>query len=274
MISPQTFTYSTPDQPFLQRSLIRAIERLTGQKKLYRLYCEFLQERKDNNETFWDGAVRKLDLDLAYDQQQFSKIPKQGPLLVVANHPFGVVDGVIVNHIMAKVRQDYKVMTNSVLCQVPETQGKLLPVDFGGTKAAMQTNLNTRKQAKNVLKNDGCIVVFPAGGVSTIPSWKHKVAEDAEWQPFTSRLLMDSQATVVPIYFEGQNSMLFQLASHISATLRLSLFFKEVHDRVGTTINMQIGDPIPFEQLQHIEGRKELSEHLRNVTYDLAEAYC
>ena len=117
-----------------------------------------------------------------------------------------------------------------------------------------------------------CLVVFPAGGVSTTPTIWHKRAIDAEWKNFTARLIGQAKAPVAPVYFAGQNSRLFQLASHVSMTLRLSLLFKEVHDRIGSEIHLRIGELVPYERLAGINDRQSVMDVLKNITYSLGGA--
>ncbi len=111
-------------------------------------------------------------------------------------------------------------------------------------------------------------MIFPAGGASTAPKPWSKRAVDAEWKNFAARLIVAAKAPVVPVYFAGQNSRLFQIASHISLTLRLSLFFKEVYDKIGSEIQVRIGEVIPYKGLETLD-RKDLMEHLRKATYEL-----
>ena len=161
-------------------------------------------------------------------------------------------------------------MTNAVLLHAPETKAYLLPIDFAETDEAMKTNLETRAAARKHLDAGGCVIVFPAGGVSTSPDkLGRKPAIDAPWQPFTAQLIQRSKAAVVPIFFGGQNSRLFQIASHLHLTLRLSLIFKEVHDRIGTTLDVVIGDPIDREQLLSSSDRKAIVTELMHRTYAL-----
>ena len=237
--------------------------------RIWSLYKEYQVENRREDETFWDAAIRKLDVFVDYDREKLSAIPKTGPLVVVSNHPYGVLDGLIINQIMTRVRDDYKVLTNSVLCQMPETEANLLEIDFSNTPEALQTNLQTRKIAREVLKNGGAIAVFPAGGVSTISSLSEKLAQDTQWQPFIASLIQTSKADVVPIFFEGQNSRLFQVASLFSMTLRLSLFFKEVVNKMGGVVRVEVGETIPFKELSHIQNRDDLCEYLRTETYKL-----
>lgn len=269
MLDAKAFTYSTPHQPLVQRALIQTIEKLTGQIRIWNLYRDYMNEDPAAYENFWDASVKKLDLNVNYDAAALSSIPRTGALVVVANHPYGVLDGLIITQLMKRIRSDFKVLTNSVLCRAPEAANDLLPIDFAETEQALAINLDTRKKAREILKGGGCIVVFPAGGVSTIPTWKDKVAQDTAWQPFIGRLIQESRADVVPVFFEGQNSRLFQLVSLCSSTLRLAMFFKEVADKIGTKIGVRIGGVIPFADIADITDRAALCHHLRTRTYAL-----
>ena len=264
------FTYADPTFSLPKRALIRAIEKVTGQPRLKRLYLEN-QRNPIAGENFFAAAVRKLQLDVQFDQAQLDRIPKTGPCVIVANHPYGVLDGVIIAWLIGLVRHDFVILTNAVLLHAPETQAYLLPVDFAETEEAMQTNLRTRAEARKLLDKGGCVIVFPAGGVSTSPDklGRHP-AMDAPWQPFTVQLIQRSKAVVVPIFFGGQNSRLFQIASHMNQTLRLSLIFKEVRDRIGTILPLAIGDPIDGAELAVSTDRKAVAHDLMERTYALA----
>jgi len=265
-----TFSYADPTDPRLKKLFIRIVERLTGQPYLKWLY----DENRANpvpGEDFWDAAVRKLELNVRYNEDALAKWPKTGPLVVVANHPFGVLDGLLICHLVAKVRKDFRVLTNAVLLRAEEVKEFLLPVDFAETEEALQTNLKTRAEAKKHLMKGGCLVVFPAGGVSTTPTIWHKRAIDAEWKNLTARLIAQAKAPVAPVYFAGQNSRLFQIASHISMTLRLSLIFKEVHDRIGSDVHIKIGDVLPYDRLSGINDRQSVMDKLKEITYSLSD---
>ena len=267
MLDLKSFTYSTPHQSLLQRTTIQAIEKMTGQIKIWNLYREYTKEDPALHENFWDAAVKKLCINVNYEKNKLDAIPKTGALVVVANHPYGVLDGLVITQLMKRVRPDFKVLTNSVLCKAPEAADDLLPIDFAETPEALALNLATRKKAREILKSGGCIVVFPAGGVSTIPTWKDKVAQDTAWQPFIGRLIQESHADVVPFFFEGQNSRLFQWVSLFSPTLRLAMFLKEVADKIGSKVGVVIGDVIPFHTVEHIKDKDALVQHLRERTY-------
>ncbi|MDE3177488.1 MAG: lysophospholipid acyltransferase family protein, partial [Pseudomonadota bacterium] len=224
-----------------------------------------------DGESFFGAAVRKLELDVRYDAAALARMPATGPVVIVANHPYGVLDGIVISWLVEKVRRDFVVLTNAVLMRAPELRDHILPIDFAGTEAATRTNVESRAAARALLERGGCVVVFPAGGVSTAPDrWGRRPAVDARWQPFIAALAQRAKATVVPVWFGGQNSRLFQIASHLSATLRLSLIFHEVKARIGTLLPVEIGAPIPFAALAAIKDRQALADHLHDVVYALA----
>jgi putative hemolysin len=263
------FSYAAPGDLLLKRMIIRLVERMTGQPRLKRLYHAY---RADGPaaDGFWREAVRRLKIHLLYDATPLASWPRRGPLVVVCNHPFGVVDGIAICALVADVRPDFRILTNAVLTRADEIRHHLLPVDFSESREALNTNLHSRAQARDHLAQGGCLIVFPAGGVSTTPSLWHRKAVDAPWGSFAARLIAQTRADVAPVYFEGQNSRLFQIASHIHLTLRLSLLFKETHDRIGSTVRLHPGSAIPHAALVPLGGGKALMDHLRALTYDLA----
>jgi len=268
MRRPDPFSYAAPSDPLLKRLVIQLIERMTGQPRLKRIYLDY--KAQTGPADFWREAILRLKLKLVFDAGPLESWPRQGPLVVVCNHPFGVVDGLVICALVAGIRLDFRILTNTVLTRAEEIRHHFLPVDFSKTEEALKTNLNSRAQARDHLNAGGCLIVFPAGGVSTTPGpWAHK-AVDAVWGVLTARLITRAQASVAPVYFEGQNSRLFQLASHLNMTLRLSLLFKETRDRMGGKVALNPGKAIPYAALSSLGGGKALMDHLRALTYDLA----
>ncbi len=265
------FSYASPEDPRFKRLVIQLIERITGQPELKRMYLEH-QNNPKPGESFWEAAISKLRLSIDLNESDMSEIPATGPVIIVANHPFGVLDGLMVCWLVSRVRKDFKVLTNALLNRAEEIKPFLLPIDFEETKAALETNIRTRAEAKSLLERGGALVVFPGGTVSTTPSILARKARDPEWKTFTGRMIVQGKAPVVPVYFDGQNSRLFQIASHISMTLRLSLLFKEVHDRIGERLTIRIGKRIAYETLKGFSDRKELMAFLRDQTYALEAA--
>ncbi|MDJ0612292.1 MAG: lysophospholipid acyltransferase family protein [Rhizobiaceae bacterium] len=263
------FTYSTPNHTLPQRSFIKTIEAIGGQRKLKGLYEQFLGEDGEARD-FFQSAVDLLRLDIRANEEPLKNVPKDGPVLFIANHPYGVLDGIVLTWLARKARPDVKVMANHVLCQAPDAKGALLPVDFSHTKEALQTNMATRKEAIETLNEGGAIGIFPAGGVAVSEKPHKGPAVDTNWHPFAAKLVRKTNATVIPVYFGGQNSRLFQIASHFSATLRLALFFFETARRIGSEVEFAVGEPITPDEIASIPDRDELMRTLRMRTYNLA----
>ncbi len=264
------FTYSTDDQPLIQRAVIQAIEKIGGQRRLKKLYVKH-QSNVDAGEDFFESAIRILRLNVDYDVQALQAVPTNGPVVFISNHPYGVLDGITLTWLVRKVRPDVKVLANAVLCQAPEAVNNLLPVDFAPTREARETNVRSRITAQNWLREGHAIGIFPGGGVSTSEKPLKGPAVDLPWAPFTAKLIRAGKADIVPIFFVGQNSRLFQLASHLSLTLRLSLVFRETARRIGTNLRVRIGNCIPYSAVAGLEDREDLISYLRKVTFGLAQ---
>ena len=197
-------------------------------------------------------------------------IPASGPLMVVANHPFGVIDGIILCWLVAQARPDYQIMTHRVLHQAPEVRSRILPVDFSGTDAAKRNNLRSRRQARELLDGGGALLIFPGGGVAAAPNTFGR-AVDRPWGPLAAKLALASGAVVLPVYFHGQNSRWFQAASNIHQMLRYALLCHEVRNKIGRSIAVTIGDVIPHERLRAFDDRNALTQFLRQATHGLAD---
>ena len=261
-------SYAEPDDPLLKRWLIKSIEFFTGQQRIKTQY-QGIRNGPIDADSFWKACLDRLDITLDYDAVSFAALPAEGPLVLIANHPFGVVDGLTMCHFASQLRPNYQMLTNSVLCQDPMLAPHLLPVDFDETREAMRTNIATKNKALHTLSEGGAIVIFPGGGISTSKTW-FGPATDLDWKRFTARLVQSAKATVVPIFFHGQNSRLFQIVSQFSLTIRLALLLHEANRLRGQTIHINIGTPVPFVDLHYLKNRQALIDALRIQTYALS----
>jgi putative hemolysin len=270
-VDDSAFTYCEPTDPLWKRLAVSSIEIATGRNQLKRLYY-LHQESGWDGRSFFATAISALSLDLQVDRERLRALPSSGPLVVVANHPFGVLDGIVMCALMEQVRPDFRVLTNAVLLRAPEMREKMLPIDFSETPSARRVSAESRAAAVAHVKAGGCVVIFPAGAVSTSPDrWGREPAVDGPWTPYLARLVQAAKGPVAPIYFEGQNSRLFQVVSHISMVGRLGLFFHEVRRRIGTAFPVRIGAPVVYEDLSAFTERCDLVEDLRRRTMALAQ---
>ena len=263
-------SYAAPDDSPLKQTVIRLVERLSGQQRAERIYRK-VKRGLGPDSNVWAEAVRGLDVNVHYDAARLGAVPRRGPLVVVANHPFGVVDGLVLCHLVSLVRDDFKVVAMSTLCRVPEVRDYVLPINFADTPEAAATSARSRRDARALLKDGGCLIIFPGGAVSTSREPFGR-AVDNDWHPFAGRLIMGARASVLPVHFEGQNSRLFQLVSRVSMTLRISLLVRETLSRIGSDIRVHVGDVLPFEALGPMDDPKRLTARLRDLTYAISLA--
>ncbi len=263
------FTFASAEVNIFGQLFIMIIELLTGKLKLKKLYDEYLIENRPP-QYFWDDAVSKLDFKLQTNFQEGSYIPTKGKLIVIANHAFGVADGVSICSVISKVRQDYKMVTHKVLRQADAVKNKILPIDFNETKDAILTNINTRKEAEKVLLNNGVLVLFPSGRIATKKNLKKNTkADDGEWKQWVSKLILKTKSPVLPIFFDGQNSQWYHIANKLGLTFRYSLCMYELKRKIGDNIYMYFGSLISYDELMKIGEIRKITSYLRSVTYSL-----
>lgn len=274
MLDSRELTYATSAKSRAGRAVVRTIENLTGRRRLLRALQDY-QSELGGARTFWEVMWDRFDLKLELPGAGLANIPSEGPVVCVANHPYGIVDGLALGMVLSKARgRDFKMLANQWLVPAPEIMGNILPVERDETREAMRVNLATRRAALAELKGGGCIGVFPAGTIAAGRKIYKRRAFDPSWKTFTASMIGLGRATVVPMFFEGQNSRAFQIASHINPTLRLSLLINEFRNRVGDTIRLVIGEPIPFEELKpQLAEPGALMAHLRRRTYTLSESF-
>ncbi|MAB15805.1 MAG: acyltransferase, partial [Roseobacter sp.] len=219
---------------------------------------------------FFDVMAQRYGLTLDVVGGSLANIPETGPVIALANHPYGILDGLMLGHMLARRRDGFKIMAHSVFNRAPDLNRHLLPISFDEDKAALALNLRTRKTALEYLGQGGAVGIFPGGTVST-SARPFSRPMDPGWRSFTARMIAKSDATVVPIYFDGHTSRLFQIASHLHHTLRMGLLIKEFRKRVDTPVRVVIGDPIGRNVLDPMaKDAKAMMDFLRKATYELS----
>lgn len=251
------------------RALIRAMENATGRLRLIRRARGYEEEVAQGRD-FWDVMLSRYGLSLDIVGGSLESIPRDGPLILIANHPYGILDGLVLGHILSKLRGDFRIMAHQVFRKAEELNRVILPISFEETKEAMRLNLETRKTALDYLGQGGAIGIFPGGTVSTAMKPFGRPM-DPGWRSFTAKMVAKSGATVVPIFFDGHNSRLFQIASHLHYTLRMALLIKEFKSRTDEPVRMVVGEPLPQAELEaRAKDPKAMMEYLRAATYALS----
>ena len=264
-----SFTFASSEVGKLGQNFIKFVELCTGKLRLKKLYDQYLLE-KNPPENFWDDAIKKLRLNLVIEYHSSFCIPKKGRVIIVANHAFGVADGLAICSIVSKYRQDYKMITHKVLRQAEAVKEKIIPIDFSISKDAILRNIEARKLAEKCLNEDGVIIIFPSGTIATKKKIRKKIkADEGDWKQFTSKLAIRTKSPVLPTFFEGENSQLFHIANKLGQTFRYSLMMYELKRKIGHTINLHIGSLINSDRIKKIGDLKEITNFIRKKTYEL-----
>ena len=262
-------TYANPADHKLKQWLIRRVEALSGRDYFADLYEIWRRDFVGKSQRVMGDMMRLINVDLAVQGEHWPpKSLPAAPLVIIANHPFGIGDGIAVCAMAEQLGRPFRVIINNDLLKVPEIRPYSLPIDFGENREAIQMNLETRKEAVRLLKQGITIIVFPAGGVATARKGFGK-AVDLPWKLFPAKLIQAAGAAVVPIYFEGQNTRLFQFASQISLTMRLSLLIREFRRLSGKTIVARVGELIPAATLAAIRDRRVMTEYLFEAVFSM-----
>ncbi len=252
------------------KAMIRVMENATGRLRLIKRADGYEREVAQGRD-FWEVITERYGLSLHLIAGSLDDIPREGPLLLIANHPFGILDGLMMGLILSRVRGgDFRILAHQVFRKAEDLNRIILPISFDDSREAIKLNLETRKTALSYLDQGGAIGVFPGGTVSTSPK-PFSQPMDPGWRSFTARMVSRSNATVVPMFFVGHNSRFFQIASHLHYTLRMSLLIKEFKNRTNRPVEVVLGQPIPREALSPFaHDAKGMMDFLRAQTYRLS----
>lgn len=269
--TPREISYAVSAQTRAGRAVIRSIENLTGRPQLIRLARDYHLEVEAGRD-FWEVMQERYRLRLGIGVEEIARIPADGPLVVVANHPFGILDGLALGRILSMARGEFRIIAHRVFRKARDLERVILPISFDETKEAMRLNLETRRESMAFLERGGAIGIFPGGTVSTAARPFGR-AMDPAWRTFTAKMVAKSGAAVVPVFFDGANSRLFQLMSHLHPTLRMALLINEFHGRLGDRIDLVIGAPLPEAEIAaRRRDPRALMDYLREATYRLSPA--
>lgn len=243
--------------------------KLLGLSELARIYDRHVQAPLSPT-AFAELSLRILNIELVVDDSELNRVPSDGPTVVLANHPFGGLEGVILAHLLGRLRNDTRIMANYILSRIAELSPLLIQVDPFGRADSPLRNIAPMRQAMKHVADGGLLAVFPSGEVAHLEWRRWKIADPA-WAPSIGRIVRRTGASVVPVYFEGSNSHLFHLAGLVHKRLRTALLPKQLLNKQGSRIRVRFGDPISPGRIARIESDRDLIEYLRLRTYVLGE---
>lgn len=248
------------------------LERMIGIAGVNRIYAEVHAQLEDldNDEAFFMKTLRVMGVHFELDSAEFERIPKEGPLIVIANHPFGGVDGVVLGALLKGIRKDAKLMGNFLLAEMEGIRGSIIRVDPFGSEASARANLKGMREAIRLLKGGGCLGAFPAGEVSSL-NLKNRGVVDPPWSPHMASLAQKTGAQILPVYFEGRNSRFFQYAGLLHPRLRTALLGREFANARGREIRLKVGNLISPKHLATFKNTPTATEFLRLKTYALKD---
>ena len=216
---------------------------------------------------FADHLLQNMNVTFDFPQEQLANIPKEGPFVVVSNHPFGGIEGVMMLSLISKVRPDFKIMANFILSHIPNLKDDFLAVNPFENNRELKSSLGGIKGAIRQLDEGHGLGVFPAGEVSRYHG--HDFPEDLPWSNSVARIIKKANVPVVPLYWDGRNSRLFYAVDKIHTMLGTARLMRELANKHDSCIPIQIGRPIPATEIAEYEKPDELAAYLRARTYAL-----
>ncbi len=263
-------TYVKEEDNKLRKAAINTLEISLGRRKFERLYQNLKQSEFDLT-AFFHQAVEQSKLSVNYQGLKPTDIRVDGPLIMLANHPFGIIDGLLLCDLALQIRGDFRIMINSDLCQDKQLAPYFLPVDFEPSKEAIKTNIRSKQLALESLSNDVPVLIFPSGMVSTANKLGFGKVKDGEWTTFAAKLVREAQATVLPVHFHGRNSRKFHIASHIAEPLRMGMLLHEAVNKFGREVKVTIDHPIAWSKDFERLTRDQLTRYLYGVVSALGK---
>nr|WP_246525413.1 lysophospholipid acyltransferase family protein [Thalassovita aquimarina] len=250
----RSLTYANTFDNTAKALTIRSIEWLTGKISILRMIREFERRGAPQGLEFWGACLDVMGIDLQTPQEQIERIPAEGPVVVVANHPHGLVDGMVLAELIGRRRSDFRILTRELLTGLDESASSyLIPVPFPHEEDAQRKSVEMRAAAMAHLKDGGVVSVFPSGVVASSKTMFGPV-EEADWNVFTAQMIRRSGAKVVPIHYPGENSRWYQMANQISATLRQGLLLHEIVHSCNRPMKPIVGEPLGDDHMERLSS--------------------
>lgn len=243
------------------------IEKIFGFSFLKQLYKKNYSEPELNN-NFWKRCLEILNIE--HTLKNAERIPKQGPCIIVSNHPFGILDGLIICSEVAQLRKDYRILINEELTAIDHIRENLFPLRLDTSKDAAKINIKSKNNAIEFINKGGLVIIFPSGEVATSEKFFKKAIEK-EWKPIIGSILRKVNCKILPIYFHGQNSFLFQITGILNYKLRRILFARELINKSNKKYNAECGKILDSQFFSKLEN-SQIAKNLRFETLKIADS--
>jgi putative hemolysin len=250
--------------------LCKPLEQMLSLRRCSQIYATLPSEK--DPVLFIKRVLNALSVRPSLSPNAHANIPEKNPAVVIANHPFGAIEGIVLADLMLSVRRDVKILANSILHRIPQLQQMLIPVDPFNTRKAVRANIGPIRNAIEWVKDGGMLIIFPAGEVAHIKLSSREIS-DPPWNTGVGRIIHKTNAPVLPVFFKGSNSPLFQALGIIHPRLRTTLLPRELMNKQHKAVELKIGKPIPYRWLKNYETDTELLDYLRWRTYLLGYAF-
>ncbi len=254
---------------FLVRIVKRPLEWASGLRELDRIYARAW--KMPHEIPFCDRVLQSVGVRASYLPEDLERVPKEGPVVVVANHPFGGVEGIILLALLKRMRPDVKAMANYLLEAIPEMRGDFIFVDPFASKNSAKVNMRPLKESLSWLHDGHLLIVFPSGEVSSFDRRTLRVRDPA-WSASIAALVRKTGATVAPMFFPGRNSVIFNLAGFLHPRLRTLLLPRQIANKKGRVVPVRVGSPLNTKALEPFSmDDVQLIRYMRFRSYLLAE---
>lgn len=268
LISPEEFARSLNLDKLQLQLLAKPLMKLLKLDKINEVYNE---AARFDGVGFVDRGLEMFQAKYEIVEGEEANIPRSGSFIVVANHPYGGIDGLILMSIFNKIRPDFRLMANYLLNAFEPIQHYFIPVNPFDSAKNKQVNIAGVKTVLEHIKQSSPVGIFPAGEVSAYQTESKKIT-DKQWHPLVGKIIQKAKVDVVPVYFSGHNSVFFNILGVIHPNLRTARLPSEMLNKTENKIQVRIGKPIPYNELSSFEDSDQMLRYLRARTYALGSS--
>ena len=221
---------------------------------------------------FLDALLNNLQIEYEINPEELKRIPKEGPFIIVSNHPYGGIDGLILVRIISEIRPDFKVIANFLLRRMEAVKDTIIPVDPFEGATQISGSLAGIKGALHHVREGKPLGIFPAGEVSTYYNTESPGVADKQWNDSIIKFIKKVEVPIIPVYFKGTNSRLFHILGLIHPMLRTAKLPSEIFNKKNKVVKLRMGQPITVKEQAEFTDISRFGRFLRLKTYALGSS--